>query len=89
MWKTRPSRCIQRMGAGDTGGDGVEQALEFGLGRCGDAVEPGRFVIERVGAGAGAGAHAQSGTADEEGGDRPVDDAQDSGEHRGAASSGG
>ena len=37
-------------GAGDTGGDGVEQALEFGLGRCGDAVETGRFVIERVGA---------------------------------------
>ena len=29
-------------GAGDTGGDGVEQALEFGLGRCGDAVETGR-----------------------------------------------
>ena len=37
-------------GAGDTGGDGVEQALEFGLGRCGDAVQTGRFVIERVGA---------------------------------------
>ena len=37
-------------GAGDTGGDGVEQALELGLGRSGDAVEPGRFVIERVGA---------------------------------------
>ena len=96
-------------GAGDTGGDGMEQALEFGLGRCGDAVETGRFVIERVGAvdeehvqvgveiqcrtesldegdgaGAGAGAHAQSGAADEEGGDRPVDDTQDLGEHRGA-----
>ena len=28
-------------GAGDTGGDGVEQALEFGLGRSGDAVETG------------------------------------------------
>ena len=28
----------------------MEQALEFGLGRCGDAVETGRFVIERVGA---------------------------------------
>ena len=37
-------------GACDTGGDGVEQALELGLGRSGDAVEPGRFVIERVGA---------------------------------------
>ena len=37
-------------GAGDTGGNGVEQALELGLGRSGDAVEPGRFVIERVGA---------------------------------------
>ena len=37
-------------GAGCAGGDGVEQALEFGLGRCGDAVETGRFVIERVGA---------------------------------------
>ena len=37
-------------GAGCAGGDGVEQALEFGLGRCGDAVEAGRFVIERVGA---------------------------------------
>ena len=37
-------------GAGDTGGDGVEQALELGLGRSGDAVEPGRFVIECVGA---------------------------------------
>ena len=37
-------------GAGDTDGDGVEQALEFGLGRCGDAVQTGRFVIERVGA---------------------------------------
>ena len=96
-------------GAGDTGGDGVEQALEFGLGRCGDAVQTGRFVIERVGAvdeehvqvrvevqrgaealdegdgsGVGAGAHAQSGAAHEEGGNRPVDDAQDLGEHRGA-----
>ena len=37
-------------GAGDAGGDGVEQALEFGLGRCGDVVETGLFVIERVGA---------------------------------------
>ena len=37
-------------GAGDTGGDGMEQAPEFGLGWCGDAVETGRFVIERVGA---------------------------------------
>ena len=87
----------------------MEQALEFGLGRCGDAVETGRFIIERVGAvdeehvqvgveiqcrgealdegdgsGAGASAHAQSGAADQEGGDRPVDDAQDLGEHRGA-----
>ena len=35
---------------GDAGGDGVEQALEFGLGRCGDVVETGLFVIERVGA---------------------------------------
>ena len=35
-------------GADDMGGDGVEQALELGLGRCGDAVETGRFVIERV-----------------------------------------
>ena len=33
---------------GDAGGDGVEQALEFALGRCGDAVETGRFAIERV-----------------------------------------
>ena len=39
---------------------------------------------EGDGAGAGAGAHAQSGAADEEGGDRPVDDAQDLGEDRGA-----
>ena len=39
---------------------------------------------EGDGSGAGAGAHAQSGAADEEGGDRPVDDAQDLGEHRGA-----
>ena len=39
---------------------------------------------EGDGAGAGAGTHAQSGAADEEGGDRPVDDAQDLGEHRGA-----
>ena len=95
--------------AGDTGGDGVEQALEFGLCRCGDAVETGRFVIERVGAvdeehvqvgvevqrraealdegdgaSAGAGVHAQSGAAHEKGGNRPVDDAQDLGEHRGA-----
>ena len=37
-------------GAGDVGGDGVEQALELGLGRSGDAVETGRVVIERVGA---------------------------------------
>ena len=37
-------------GAGCAGGDGVEQALDLGLGRCGDAVEPGRFGIERVGA---------------------------------------
>ena len=37
-------------GAGCTGGDGVEQALEFGLGRCGDTVDTGRFVIERTGA---------------------------------------
>ena len=35
--------------AGCAGGDSMEQALELGLGRCGDAVEPGRFVIERVG----------------------------------------
>ena len=27
------------------GGDGAEQALKFGLGRCGDAVETGRAVI--------------------------------------------
>ena len=39
---------------------------------------------EGDGSGAGTGAHAQSGVADEEGGDRPVDDAQDLGEHRGA-----
>ena len=39
---------------------------------------------EGDGAGASAGAHAQSSAADEEGGDRPVDDAQDLGEHRGA-----
>ena len=32
-------------GAGDAGGDGAEQALKFGLGRCGDAVETGRAVI--------------------------------------------
>ena len=39
-------------GVGCAGGDGVEheQALELGLDRCGDAVEPGCFVIERVGA---------------------------------------
>ena len=96
-------------GAGDAGGDGAEQTLEFGLRRCSDAVEAGLLVFERVGAideehvqvdvevqrrtdaldeghgaGAGAGAHAQPGAADEEGGDRPVDDAQDLGEHRGA-----
>ena len=39
---------------------------------------------EGDGSGARTGAHAQSGTADEEGGDRPVDDAQDLGEHCGA-----
>ena len=39
---------------------------------------------EGDGAGARTGAHAQSGAADEEGGDRPVDDAQDLGECRGA-----
>ena len=96
-------------GAGDTGGDGVEQGLEFGLGRSGDVVETGRFVIERVGAvdevhvqvgvevqrraealdeGDGAGArtraHTPSGAVHEEGGHRPVDDAQDLGEHCGA-----
>ena len=96
-------------GAGDTGGDGVEQALELGLGRCGDAVEAGRSVIERVGAvdeehvevrvevqrraealdegdgsGARTGPHTPSGAAHEEGGNRPVDDAQDLGEHCGA-----
>ena len=37
---------------------------------------------EGDGSGARTGAHAQSGAADEEGGDRPVDDAQDLGEHR-------
>ena len=37
-------------GAGDAGGDGMKQALEFAMGRCSDAVETGRFVIERVGA---------------------------------------
>ena len=37
------------------------------------------------GSGARTGAHAQSGAADEECGDRPVDDAQDLGEHRGAS----
>ena len=39
---------------------------------------------EGDGAGARTGVHAQSGAMDEEGGDRPVDDAQDLGEHRGA-----
>ena len=39
---------------------------------------------EGDGSGARTGAHAQSGAADEESGDRPVDDAQDLGEHRGA-----
>ena len=34
--------------------------------------------------GAGAGAHAQSGAAHEGGGNRPIDDTQDLGEHRGA-----
>ena len=96
-------------GAGDAGGDGVEQALEFRLGRGAATVQAGPFIVERVdaideehvqvdvevqrraesldegdGSGAGTGAHAQSGVADEEGGDRPVDDAQDLGEHRGA-----
>ena len=37
-------------GAGGAGGDGVEQALEFGVRWCPDAVETGRFVFERVGA---------------------------------------
>ena len=96
-------------GAGDAGSDGVEQALELGLGRGGGTVKAGPLGFERIGAvdeehvqvdvevqrraealdegdgaGAGAGAHAQSGAADEEGGDRPVDGAQDLGEHRGA-----
>ena len=96
-------------GAGDADGDGVEQALEFGLCRGAATVQAGPFIVERVdaideehmqvdvevqrraealdegdGSGAGAGAHAQSGAADEEGGDRPVDDTQDLGEHRGA-----
>ena len=96
-------------GAGDAGGDGVEQVLEFGLCRGAATVQAGPFIVERVdtideehvqvivqvqrraealdegdGSGAGAGAHAQSGAADEEGGDRPVDDTQDLGEHRGA-----
>ena len=35
-------------GAGDAGGDGVEQALEFRLGRGGDTVEAGPFIFERV-----------------------------------------
>ena len=35
-------------GAGDAGGDGVEQALEFRLGRGGDTVEAGPFLFERV-----------------------------------------
>ena len=39
---------------------------------------------EGDGAGARTGVHAQFGAVDEEGGDRPVDDAQDLGEHRGA-----
>ena len=37
---------------------------------------------EALNEGDGVGAHAQSGAAHEEGGDRPVDDTQDSGEHR-------
>ena len=45
-----PERPLPFHGAGDAGGDGVEQALEFGLGRCGDVVETGLFVIERAGA---------------------------------------
>ena len=43
-----------------------------------------KALDEGDGAGVGAGAHAQSGAADEEGGDRQVDDAQDLGEYRGA-----
>ena len=39
---------------------------------------------EGDGSGAGTGAHAQSGAADEEGGDCSIDDAQNLGEHRGA-----
>ena len=37
-------------GAGDAGGDGVEQALEFGVRRCNGAVATGLFVIERISA---------------------------------------
>ena len=107
--RNRIEAHVESLGLPESGaGDGVEQALEFGLGRCSDAVDTGRFVFERVGAvdeehlqmdvevrrraesldegdgaGAGTGAHAQSGAADEEGGDRPVDDAQDLGEHCG------
>ena len=43
-----------------------------------------KALSEGDGAGASAGAHAQSGAADEEGGDRPsVDDAETLGEHCG------
>ena len=35
-------------GASDASGDGVEQALEFRLGRGGDTVEAGPFIFERV-----------------------------------------
>ena len=35
-------------GAGDAGGDGAEQALEFGLCRGGATVEAGPFLFERV-----------------------------------------
>ena len=96
-------------GAGDAGGDGAQQALEFRLCRGAATVQAGPFIVERVdaideehvqvdvevqrraesldegdGSGTRTGAHAQSGAADEECGDRPVDDAQDLGEHRGA-----
>ena len=93
--------------AGDAGGDGAQQALEFRPGRGAATVQAGPLLVERVdavdeehvqvdverraesldegdGSGARTGAHAQSGAADEECGDRPVDDAQDLGEHRGA-----
>ena len=35
-------------GAGDAGGDGVEQALEFRLGRGAATVQAGPFLVERV-----------------------------------------